>query len=109
MILRMAFVRLITFALAVVFFTAPAYTPLEAQTTAKASPKTEKKAAPASDLVDINHATQAELKTLPGIGEAYSLAIIKHRPYKNKTQLRSGGFIPEATYNKIRDKIIAKQ
>lgn len=72
-------------------------------------PAQSSSASPAVALIDINHASAAELRTLPGIGEAYSLAIIKHRPYKNKTQLRSGGVIPLATYNKIRDKIIAKQ
>jgi competence protein ComEA len=59
-------------------------------------------------LIDVNHATAAELRTLPGIGDAYSLAIIKHRPYKNKTQLRSQGVIPLAAYVKIKDRIIAK-
>ena len=62
-----------------------------------------------SGLVDINHATVAELRTLPGVGEAYSLAIVKHRPYKNKTQLRSKGAIPLAEYKRIKDRIIAKQ
>jgi DNA uptake protein ComE-like DNA-binding protein len=62
-----------------------------------------------SGLVDINHATLAELRTLPGVGEAYSLAIVKHRPYKNKTQLRSKGAIPLAEYKRIKDRIIAKQ
>ena len=65
--------------------------------------------APASELIDINHATIAELRTLPGVGEAYSLAIVKHRPYKNKTQLRSKGVIPLAAYKKIKDQIIARQ
>ncbi len=68
----------------------------------------EAQAAP-TGLVDINHATLAELRTLPGVGEAYSLAIVKHRPYKNKTQLRSKGAIPLAEYKRIKDRIIAKQ
>ena len=59
--------------------------------------------------VDINHASKDDLKTLPGIGDAFANAIIKNRPYKNKTQLRSRNVIPDATYNKIKDKIIAKQ
>ena len=62
-----------------------------------------------NDKVDINHASVAELKTLPGIGDAYSAAIVKHRPYKNKTQLRSHHAIPASAYEKIKDKIIAKQ
>jgi DNA uptake protein ComE-like DNA-binding protein len=100
----MKFVRLITLAITLSLFGGSLNGPLPAQTHWS---RTEKKAA--ADLVDINHATAGELKTLPGIGDAYSAAIIKHRPYKNKTQLRSGGVIPEATYNRIRDKIIAKQ
>jgi DNA uptake protein ComE-like DNA-binding protein len=110
MIFRMVFVRLITFAFTILLLSGSANLPVAAQTaSAKAGKGADSKSAPAAELVDINHASQAELKSLPGIGEAYSLAIIKHRPYKNKTQLRSGGVIPEATYNKIRDKIIAKQ
>lgn len=60
-------------------------------------------------VVDINHASKDDLKALPGIGDAYANAIIRNRPYKNKTQLRSRNVIPDATYNKIKDKIIAKQ
>jgi len=75
-----------------------------------AAPKTAGAAAAApAGSVDINHASKDDLKTLPGIGDAYANAIIKNRPYKNKTQLRSRNVIPDATYNKIKDKIIAKQ
>ena len=63
----------------------------------------------ASALVDVNRASADELKKLPGIGDAYSAAIIKNRPYANKTQLTSRKVIPNATYEKIRDRIIAKQ
>jgi competence protein ComEA len=104
MIFRMKIVRLITLALAMIAFTGTGNAPLSAQT---ASGKTTK--TPAADLIDINHANAAKLKALPGIGDAYSAAIVKNRPYKNKTQLLTRGVIPEATYNKIRDKIIAKQ
>jgi DNA uptake protein ComE-like DNA-binding protein len=65
--------------------------------------------APAAGAIDINRASKDELKTLPGIGDAYAAAIIRNRPYKNKAQLRSRNVIPDATYNKIKDKIIAKQ
>lgn len=106
----MNFVRLFTIALALVLFGSVGNAPLAAQSSAKSSSKkTDSKAAPADDLVDINSADAAHLKALPGIGDAYSAAIIKGRPYKNKTQLLSKGIIPQATYNKIAAKIIAKQ
>ena len=60
------------------------------------------------DLLDINSATDDQLDALPGVGKAYSAAIIKGRPYKGKDELvrrnRAAG-----TYNEIKDKIIAKQ
>src|SRR5277367_5476359 len=86
-------------AMAVMTATAPAQAP-------KPAPKT---AVATSDLVDINSASADKLKELPGIGDAYAAKIIKARPFANKSQLLSKNVVPQATYNKIVDKIIAKQ
>ena len=82
---------------------------------AATTPKADSKMAPAAkadtktELLDINSATADQLKALKGIGDAYSAAIIKGRPYKGKDELLQKKIGPEKTYAEIKDKIIAKQ
>ena len=75
----------------------------------KAAVKAADTAKKSGELLDINSATADQLKALPGIAEAYSAKIIAGRPYDRKDQLVSRNILPQATYDKIKDSIIAKQ
>jgi competence protein ComEA len=88
------------FAAALLFAVAPVFTVAQAP---KATAATAAAAAP----LDINTATPDQLKAFPGIGDAYSKRIIDGRPYTAKNQLLTRGILPAATYNKIKDQIIA--
>jgi competence protein ComEA len=85
-------------------------TPATASPPPTAKPTKPKPAAkPAAQLLDINTATEEELRALKGVGDVRAADIIKNRPYKGKDELVQKKIIPAAVYAGIKDKIIAKQ
>jgi DNA uptake protein ComE-like DNA-binding protein len=51
-----------------------------------------------TDMVDLNSATAAELKGLPGVSDADAAKIIQGRPYIDKNQLVAKKVVSETTY-----------
>jgi competence protein ComEA len=84
--------------------------PTTAQSGSSSTPaKSSKSTTAAADKLDINSATKDQLQVLAGIGDAYSQKIIDNRPYHTKRDLVTKKVIPQATYDKIKDQIIAHQ
>lgn len=78
------------------------------QTSSPASKPAASQKAPAdADKLDLNTATLDQLKALPGIGDVYAKRIVDNRPYTAKSQLTAKGIVPAATYDKIKDQIVA--
>ncbi len=76
-----------------------------AQTRPATPPPAPAASAPA---IDLNTASRDDLMTLDGIGEVRADAIIRARPFKAKTELVERRLIPEALYDRIADRVIAR-
>jgi competence protein ComEA len=63
----------------------------------------------AVEPLDINSATKAELKTLPGIGDAEAARIIAGRPYLSKAHLQTHDIISPMQYQALRELVVARQ
>ncbi len=88
----------------------PARATTPSATTQKGNkPSAAQKPVDDANKLDINTATADQLKALPGIGDAYAARIVGGRPYTAKNQLTTKGVLPQATYDKVKDQIIAKR
>ena len=76
------------------------------QTTAS---KDTNKGRNAGSKLDINTGSKEELEALPGIGPATSAKIVEGRPYRAKSDLVKRKIVPQSTYEKIKDRIVAHQ
>src|ERR1700744_5227236 len=68
---------------------------------AHSQPTIAEKIAESKTRMDINTATAAQLKSLPGMGDAYAARIIAGRPYTAKNQLTQRGILPVAADDQI--------
>ena len=64
---------------------------------------------PQTLLLDLNTATRAQLRRLPGITDTYATRILTHRPYKVKHELETRKILPPAVYARIRDRVTARE
>ncbi len=89
----------------------PAVKPTPAATAKAVTSAKPTTAAPAvkAEPVDINTATSADLKAIPGIGDAYAAKIIANRPYHSKDELTRKKVLPAGVYAKVKDHVIARQ
>ena len=72
------------------------------------SPSAATAPASRSEMVDLNSATATELKALPGVTDSDAAKIIQGRPYADKSQLVTKKVVSDATYEKIKDHVVAK-
>jgi competence protein ComEA len=80
-------------------------------------PKTTHKMTPAEtkdtpsangQTVDLNSASKKDLAALPGVGPDYAQTIIDARPFASKEDLLKKKVIPQATYDKIQNRVTAQ-
>ena len=73
------------------------------------APVVQTTVAPKAGMVDINTATAADLKGLPGMTDADAAKVVQGRPYKDPSDLTAKKILSDAEYAKIKDRLVAGQ
>lgn len=60
-------------------------------------------------LADINSSTTDRLQSLSGIGVLYAKKIVEGRPYQRTEELVTKNILPQYTYDRVKDQIVATQ
>lgn len=61
------------------------------------------------NLVDLNKASRAELRGLPGMTEATTTRVIAGRPYDSSDEVVSRHILTESQYDQIKDHVEVKK
>ena len=100
--------RMLTVVVALTFTAASGWA-ADPKAAVKQTPVPEQKVEKKAELIDLNTATKAQLMSLTGVGELTAQRIIKNRPYAKKDQLKSMKILTDQEYDRIKDRIIARQ
>jgi DNA uptake protein ComE-like DNA-binding protein len=63
----------------------------------------------ASEPVDLNRASVAELMEVSGMTSVWAARIVRFRPYKSKLDLLDQRVVTPEVYQRIRDRVVAHQ
>lgn len=87
-------------------------TTAKSSSAANAAPKNsagkDSKSATKFKLVDLNHASKAELRSLPGINDTMADKIIAGRPYNSKAAIVTDGIVPAGIFLAIKARVVVK-
>jgi competence protein ComEA len=105
---KMIWMRMLSVVVALTFTAASGWA-ADPKAAVKQTPAPKQTVEKAAELIDLNTATKAQLMTLTGVEELTVQRIIRNRPYAKKDQLKSMKILTDQEYDRIKDRIIARQ